>query len=155
MKKWIIILTVLPFLTIPAINAQNPNMERLNSYKIGFFTKKMNLSSAEAEKFWPAYNDYEKQKKIIQRDKLMLARDFNQNESILTDSQMAEMGDKLIKYMADESALTVAFHRKIKEFLPPGKVLRYYQAENQYKLQLLKELQDNRQQRRINTDPEF
>ncbi len=65
------------------------------------------------------------------------------------------MGDKLIKYISDETSLAVAFHRKIKELLPPAKVIKYYQAENQYKIQLLKELQENRKQRGGNTDPDF
>ena len=63
------------------LNAQNPNLEKFSTYKIGFFTKKMNLTSQEAEKFWPVYNDYQKQKNLIQREKIMLIRDFNQNES--------------------------------------------------------------------------
>ena len=66
-------------------------------------------------------------------------------KATLSDSQLTEMGDKLIKYISDESSLAVAFHKKIKEILPPAKVIRYYQAENQYKIQLLKELQENKQ----------
>lgn len=155
MKKGLLVLAVA--LTIPLIrlNAQNPNLERFSTYKIGFFTKKMNLTSQEAEKFWPVYNDYQKQKNLIQREKMMLIRDFNQNESALNDSQLTEMGDRLIKNMSDETSLTVGFHKKIRELLPPAKVLKYYQAENQYKIQLLRELQENKQQRRGNPEMEF
>ena len=147
MKKGLLILTVV--LTIPLIRltAQNPNLEKFSTYKIGFFTKKMNLTSEEAEKFWPVYNDYQKQKNLILREKALLMRDFNQNESLLDDSQLTEMGEKLIKYISDESSLAVTFHKKLKELLSPAKVIRYYQAENQYKIQLLNELQQNRQQR--------
>ena len=155
MKRGLIILAVVLTLPLPRSYAQNPNLEKFSTYKIGFFTKKMNLTSQEAEKFWPVYNDYQKQKNLIQREKIMLIRDFNQNESFLDDNQLTEMGDKLIKYISDESSLAVAFHRKIKELLPPAKVIKYYQAENQYKIQLMKELQENRQQRRGNQEPEF
>ena len=65
------------------------------------------------------------------------------------------MGDKLINYISEESSLAVSFHRKIRELLPPAKVIKYYQAENQYKIQLLKELQENKQQRRGNAEPDF
>jgi hypothetical protein len=65
------------------------------------------------------------------------------------------MGDRLIKNLSDETSLAVAFHKKIKELLPPAKVLKYYQAENQYKIQLLRELQENKQQRRGNPELEF
>ena len=155
MKKGLVIITVALTFPFLRLNAQNPNMEKFSTYKIGFFTKKMNLTSQEAEKFWPVYNDYQKQKNLIQRDKIMLIRDFNQNESTLNDSQLTEMGDRLIKNISDETSLAVAFHKKIRELLPPAKVLKYYQAENQYKIQLLKELQENRQQRRGNPELDY
>jgi len=57
MKKRAIILTVTLLIPLIRLTAQNPNLEKFSAYKIGFFTKKMNLTSQEAEKFWPAYND--------------------------------------------------------------------------------------------------
>jgi hypothetical protein len=155
MKKVLYMIIAASFVTLISLKAQNPNLEKFSTYKIGFFTKKMNLTSQEAEKFWPVYNEYQKQKNLIQRDKLMMIRDFNQNESSLSDSQLTGMGDRLIKDLSDETSLAVDFHRKIKEILPPAKVIRYYQAENQYKIQLLRELQENRQQHRGNQDPDF
>jgi hypothetical protein len=155
MKRKLLIFAIALTMPLLRLCAQNPNLEKFSTYKIGFFTKKMNLTSAEAEKFWPVYNDYQKQKNLIQREKIMLMRDFNQNESSLTDKQLTEMGDKLISYISEESSMAVSFHRKIRELLPPAKVIKYYQAENQYKIQLLKELQENRQQRRGDAEPDF
>jgi hypothetical protein len=148
MKKIVIFLFII--LSIPSIRsaAQNSNLEKLNNYKIGFFTKKLNLTSQEAEKFWPVYNDYQSQKNQIQIEKMKLNRNFNLNESTLSDKQLEEMGDKYVDYLVQESTLAVTFHKKVKEVLPPVKVIRYYQAENQYKLQLLKELQNAKQQQR-------
>ncbi len=114
MKRILLILTVVLTVPLVRLNAQNPNHEKFSTYKIGFFTKKMNLTSQEAERFWPVYNEYQKQKNLIQRDKIMLIRDFNQNESILDDRQLTEMGDKLIKYISDESSLAVAFPQQNK-----------------------------------------
>ena len=61
---------------------------------------------------------------------------------------MTEIGDKLVSSIVQESTLAVSFHKKLKEVLPPEKVIRFYQAENQYKVQLLNELQ-GRQQKRL------
>jgi hypothetical protein len=147
MKKTATILILLLTCNVSRLASQNPNLEKLNSYKIGFFTKKLNLSSAEAEKFWPVYNEYQKQKNQIQLEKVNLIRNFNLNENNLNDNQMAEIGDKLVAAIVQESALAVTFHKKLKEVLPPAKVIRFYQAENQYKVQLLNELQGKQQQR--------
>jgi hypothetical protein len=149
MKKGVFILMILGVLHFTKLNAQNPNREKLDAYKIGFFTKRLNLTTEEAERFWPVYNEYQKEKNTIQQEKISLIRDFNQSESSLTNNQMAEIGDKLIAYIVQESALAVTLHKKLKEVLPPAKVIRFYQAENQYKAQLLNELQNRQQQRPI------
>jgi hypothetical protein len=154
-RQTIICITLLSLLPITESIGQNANLERFSTYKIGFFTKKLNLSPDEAEKFWPVYNDFEKKRNQIRRDKIMLVRDFNQNESILTNKQLTEMGDKLAGYISEESNLAISFHNRIREILPPAKVIRYYQAENQYKIMLLKELQQNRQQFRGNQELDF
>ena len=155
MKKVVFILLIM--LTMPVIKtaAQNTNMEKLNNYKIGFFTKKLNLTSQEAEKFWPVYNDYQTQRNQIQIEKLKLNRNFNLNESTLSDKQLEEMGDKYVDCLVQESNLAVVFHKKLKEVLPPAKVIMYYQAENQYKIQLLNELQTAKQQQRLRPGRNF
>jgi hypothetical protein len=155
MKRIIIFLLIMSTFPIIRSSAQNTNLEKLNDYKIGFFTKKLNLTSEEAEKFWPVYNNYQSQRNQIQLEKLRLNRNFNQNESTLNDKQLEEMGDKYVDCLVQESTLAVAFHRKLKEVLPPTKVIRYYQAENQYKIQLLNELQNAKQQQRLRPGRNF
>lgn len=155
MKRVTMLLLIILMLPIAWTSAQNPNLEKLNNYKIGFFTKKLNLTSAEAEKFWPVYNDYQSQRNQIQTEKLKLNRNFNQNENSLSDAQLEEMGDKYVDCLVRESNLAVTFHKKLKEVLSPAKVLLYYQAENQYKIQLLNELQTVKQQQRVRPGRNF
>jgi hypothetical protein len=143
--------------TLPGIksSAQNTNLEKLNNYKIGFFTKKLNLTSEEAEKFWPVYNEYQVQRNQIQLEKMKINRTFNQNESSLSDKQLEEMGDRYVDLLVQESGLAVTFHKKLKTVLSPAKVIMYYQAENQYKVQLLNELQNQRQQQKFRPGRNF
>ena len=149
MKKIPLVL-ILALLTVMAVKAQNTNREKLDAYRVGFFTKKLNLTSEEAEKFWPAYNEYQKKKNELQRERIMLVRDFNQNESALSDKELTEIGDNLIATFSRENELAQDFHKKLRDLLSPGKVIRYYQAENQWKAQLLNELQENRPAQRQN-----
>jgi RNA polymerase-binding transcription factor DksA len=148
-----VIAVILP---LTVISAQNTNREKLEAYRIGFFTKKLSLTSGEAEKFWPVYNDYQKQKNSLQQERRELIMNFNQNESTLSDKELTEIGDKLINTFSEESSIALSFHNKLKGVLPPAKVIRYYQAENQWRTQLLNELQENRQYQKPNQrrDPE-
>jgi hypothetical protein len=155
MKRVTIFLLLMLLFPLSWTSAQNPNLEKLNNYKIGFFTKKLNLTSAEAEKFWPVYNEYQSQRNQIQLEKLKINRNFNQNGNSLSDGQLEEMGDKFVDCIVRESDLAVAFHKKLKAVLSPEKVILYYQAENQYKMQLLNELQTAKQQQRLRPGRNF
>ncbi len=148
--KQILFILILVLLPLTIIKAQATPREKLETYRIGFFTKKINLTSAEAEKFWPAYNDYQKQKNELQQKRRELIMDFNQNGSTLSDKELTEIGDKLAGTLSEESEMAMTFHNKLRELLPPEKVIRYYQAENQWKAQLLNELQENRPAQRPN-----
>jgi hypothetical protein len=155
MKKIVFVLLIM--LVCPSIKsgAQTTNLEKLNNYKIGFFTKKLNLTSGEAEKFWPVYNEYQGKRNLLQIEKLKINRNFNQNENTLSDNQLEEMGDKFVDCLVQESSLAVEFHKKLKEVLSPAKVIMYYQAENQYKAQLLNELQTVKQQQKLRPGRNF
>lgn len=138
------IITLLIISSLPA-SAQNQNMENLNAYRIAFFTKKMNLTSQEAEKFWPLYNEYQDKKHHIQQERQLLNRNFNVNGDTMSDKEIADAGDKYISLEMQDASLSQELHSKLKAILPPAKIIRLYQAENQYKLQLLNELQNRRQ----------
>ena len=145
MKKGAAFLIILTTFSISLVRGQNPNMEKLNAYKIAFFTKKMDLSSQEAEKFWPLYNEFQDKKFHIQQERVLLNRNFNQNGAVMTNKELTEDGDKYIALEVQEASLSQEYHNRFKEALPPAKIIRLYQAENQYKLQLLNELQNRKQ----------
>jgi len=159
MKRLLISLTmslVLPIMTIMGQGKdQKQQFEKLNAYKIGFFTKRLDLTSIEAQRFWPAYNLYQDQKSKIQIERRSIIMDFNQGAGNLNNNQLTEMGDKLADGMVRESSLSADLHRKLKEILPPEKVIRFYQAENLYKTQLLNELQGARQQQKQRLNPDL
>ena len=67
MNKIIIILLAGIFvISTQQINAQNESrearMEKFRTEKIAFLTTKLELTTTEAEKFWPIYNQLEKER---------------------------------------------------------------------------------------------
>ncbi len=119
--------------------------EKLTAYKIAFFTKNLDLTPFEAEKFWPVYNDYSARKSKLQADRLLLMRYAAQNKDNMTEAEVISTADKLTQSFADEASMVVSFNENLKKVLPPAKVIRLYQVENQYKQQLLRELNQRRQ----------
>lgn len=141
MKRSIIIISALILTLSTMVSGQGQsNADRLNAYKIAFFTRKLNLTSGEAEKFWPVYNNYTNKKNQVQIDRAELMNRVAKDGSKMSDKEITEAGDKLIASFSEEIRLTEELHKKLKEILPPMKVLLVYQTENQYKAQLLRQL---------------
>ncbi len=145
--KRILLLTVIMILACQytAMAQDQRGADKLAAYKIAFFTKRLELTPAEAEKFWPVYNEYSLKKSKIQIDRLSMMRYVKQNESIITGDELNVTADKLTQSYIDESNLEITFVNEIKKILPPAKIIRLYQAEAQYKQQLMQELNSRRQ----------
>jgi hypothetical protein len=154
MKKGFTLITSMLLLFTLQIHGQNPAIEKLNAYKIAFFTKKLNLTTQEAEKFWPVYNELQNRRIALQSERAQLNRTVNTNELNMSEKELIDAADKLISIEVQEAMLAQEYHKKFKEILTPQKVVRLYQAENQYRMQLLQELRDNPQlQKNIQRNP--
>ncbi|MBE0668379.1 MAG: hypothetical protein IH593_12020 [Bacteroidales bacterium] len=146
MKRIFTVIVALTVISVFAVKGQEQeNLDRLTAYKIAFFTRKLSLSSVEAEKFWPVYNDFSARKSKIQIDRVALMRYAAQNESNMSNEELSATADKLADSFVDEADLIVKFNTDVKKILPPAKVIRLFQAENQYKQQLLRELNQRKQ----------
>ncbi len=149
MKKALIVLIAVTAFALPReLKSQGQDFERIQSYKIALFTRRLNLTPAEAEKFWPVYNEYDHRRTRLQQQRAETIRMVNQNEGRMSDGELLKAADRLIAMQVDEASLTEALHKKLKEILPPAKVIRVYQAENMLRNQLLNELRDQREIRR-------
>ena len=141
----------LALLNIPKVNAQRPDfeqrMERLNAQKIAFFTQKLQLTSEEAEKFWPVYNAYQKEKTENQKNKMKLQSKFRQDSNNLDDKELENMADEYINYIKKDANISTDYHQKFKNVLSINKVMRLYQAENQFKAMLLRQLRNEQQKK--------
>lgn len=119
MKK--ILLIILFFLSgFSALFAQErneDNLEKIKALKIAFITQKLNLSAEEAEKFWPIYNQYEREVRGINRG------DVLQNEEQLLNTRK--------KYKS-------SFER----VLGPQKLNKLFNAERDFRDVLIRRLKD-------------
>ncbi len=154
MNKVLYLLIAVMLAASAALNAQGQGQgmgqnagdnEKLTAYKIAFFTQRLDLNPAEAEKFWPLYNDFSARRNKLLADRLSLMRYAAQNEANMSNDELSSTADRLAGSFSDEATMVVAFNSDLKKVLPPAKVIRLYQVENQYKQQLLRELNQRRQ----------
>ena len=104
--------------------------EALRANKKLVIANNMNLMPSEAEKFWPVYEDYQKELGKIANQKLDLIEKYAKNYQTMTDELAIELLDKYMSIEAQRLALQSVFVPKFKKVLPPIKVTRYFQCEN-------------------------
>jgi hypothetical protein len=68
MKKYILIVFVMLgcFSGIKAQDGDQTRAEKIEALKIAFITQKLQLTTDEAQKFWPVYNQYENEIRSLQ-----------------------------------------------------------------------------------------
>lgn len=116
-------------------------LKQLEAQKVAFLTNKLKLTTGEAQKFWPVYNEYEAKKAILQDEYRAKAPDQT-DMLLLTDKEAIVIADNRLIHAQKLLDLQKEFHANMKKVLPPKKVLLFYEAEKQFKRILLQRLQD-------------
>ncbi|HEY6367547.1 MAG TPA: hypothetical protein VI585_22450 [Candidatus Binatia bacterium] len=119
----------------PANNMESVH-EKLKAEKKLIVTKYMELTDSEAKKFWPVYEEYQKDlQKIDQRLLNLLqsyAADYRNNS--LTDEKAKQLLDEWIAIENDDAKRRASHAPKVMKALPPKKAARYLQIENEYRI---------------------
>ncbi|BDC99058.1 hypothetical protein [Persicobacter psychrovividus] len=79
MMKYILSFSLLLFCSTQLLaQGKTQNNERIENYKIAFFTKELNLAPEDAQKFWPLYNKMQDETKALRKNMMQLSRSINQ-----------------------------------------------------------------------------
>ena len=112
--------------------------EKLKADKKLIVSKYMELTEAEAKKFWPVFEEYQKDLQKIDERLLNLlqsyAADYRNNS--LTDEKAKKLLDDWIAIEQDEAKRRGAFAPKVLQALPAKKAARYLQIENEYRIMM-------------------
>ncbi|MBN1118196.1 MAG: hypothetical protein JXA77_13390 [Bacteroidales bacterium] len=139
MKQISFIIFVLMFSCIMFGQGSTDN-NRVFQAKVKFFNEKLELSNAEAEKFWPIYNDYQNRKNLLTSERNNLLRFFNQNRSNMSVEEVSKTLSRFIEIEKELTGLLDSYNEKFKSVLPDEKVLHIYLVEIEFRDHLLKQL---------------
>ena len=88
------------------------------------------LTDAEADAFWPLYDDYEKERRPLDEQANKLVADFLAGAATLTDAQAKAMVEKALEVDAGKLRVRQAWLGRMLKAIPPRKVARFYQIDN-------------------------
>jgi len=130
------------------VQPKKSHIDQIRQTKIAFFTDYIKLTSSEAEKFWPIYNEYfEKREELLrERNNLLNKMTSDYDMETASEREVKALLDRFIKSVEQESIIHAEYYKKFMVILPPKKIVRMYQAEEQFKQALLREMMRNRRQ---------
>lgn len=146
MKNKVKIGVLAVFLLFGAISfAQNQRgRERIKSLKVAFITERLNLSTEEAQVFWPLYNEHEENIEAIKRRERKEIRSQLQDFEYLSEAEADNLLGKMIDLETEKTRLNAAFIKRMSEVISPKKTFMLIKAEEDFKKRLLKEIQQRR-----------
>jgi Spy/CpxP family protein refolding chaperone len=130
------------FISLPFF-AQSDKMkdkkEQIKTMKVAFFTTELDLSSKEAQRFWPIYNDFDNSQFEIRHEKMKVYK------SQMNDVALSDISEKdasaLVSKMEDSDEelflLRKKFTKELRDILPAVKILKLRKAEEDFNRKLL------------------
>jgi hypothetical protein len=118
--------------------------EKIKAYKVSFLTTELELTSTEAEKFWPIYNAYDDKQFELRHQKMKTymrkldddnINSMSEKDAVALLSQM-ESTDKELYLLRDK------FMTNLKKVLSAKKILKLKKSEDDFNRKLLQQYRD-------------
>ncbi|WP_125720155.1 sensor of ECF-type sigma factor [Flavobacterium ustbae] len=142
------ILPLLLFLTSFSIFAQNGKIdekrEKIKAFKVSFLTTELELTSTEAEKFWPIYNAYDDKQYELKylKMKTYLRKLKDDNLKNLSDKEATTLLSQIESTDKEIYQLREKYMSNLKKVLPAKKILLLKKSEDDFNRKLLQQYRD-------------
>lgn len=104
--------------------------EKLRADKKLLVAQNMQLTEAEAKKFWPVYEQYQDELFILRMRSLDLIKTYAEKYESMTNALAKKLLDEFLTIEGLRQKVREAYLPKFRKVLPEIKVARYYQIEN-------------------------
>lgn len=113
--------------------------KKVEAYKVKFITDKLDLSTEEAQKFWPIYNEYSKKLQEIheRRHNGMSRRDIKEKWDELDDETLKAIALQELQNQADIAELKKEYFQKFEDAVGIRKAATFFRAEIEFHKHLM------------------
>ncbi len=126
--------------SLTANSQRHHHLEKIQAERVSFITSKLDLTSEEAEKFWPVYNEFDKKRNNLLLERRDIISRFNEKREELSSSEITEMVDSLVELRMKDAQLGMEYHEKLKDIISAERVMLLYLAEDEFRGRLLRRL---------------
>ncbi len=124
-------------------SAKHPSGEQIQMQKIAFFTAELQLTTQEAEKFWPLYNKLWEERIRARKETMVALHKLTQAveaEPAKGDSEIKKLSEIYLATYAMESELLKEHFSEFEKILPVKKAAKILYTEERFRRVLIKQL---------------
>ncbi|MAT89286.1 MAG: hypothetical protein CMC35_01230 [Flavobacteriaceae bacterium] len=127
------------FLTV-SLSAQERGREKIKALKTAMITNQLDLTSQEAEKFWPIYNAYDqKMDAVRKKERTEIFHKLRSGIDNLSDQEADVLISKSMELKSQELTYRKALIKELREVISSKKIIKLTKAEEDFKRKLLEE----------------
>jgi Spy/CpxP family protein refolding chaperone len=142
---------LLPFLllfvsTVSFSQGFRGKKEKVKALKVAYITDELNLTTEEAQRFWPIYNAFDDKQAELRHEKMKAILDRFEPGSVekLSEKEASSLLIQMELIEENLFALRKKFIKELQAVLPAKKIIRLKKAEDDFNRQLLRQMRDNR-----------
>jgi len=144
----IIITALLALSSVLTANAQDnkkkSGYDRMKAEKIAYLTDVMDLTPAEAERFWPVYNQAEAEGKQCWKQIYEIYKELERSiDEGKSDSEISDLLDKYIKALEADNGMERKYTTEYRKILSNEKIARLYIGEENFRRLQIHKLNKN------------
>ena len=92
------------------------------------------LTADEAKIFWPLYDEYMAELKLLGDQEVKLTEEYMLNFYLMEDKTASDLLENVLNLERDKQSLKSEYIRKMKKVLPPKVVGKFYQIQRRLEL---------------------
>ncbi|NJM80418.1 MAG: sensor of ECF-type sigma factor [Flavobacterium sp.] len=141
MKTKIILIALLLTSFSFAQGGMKEKKEKIKALKVAYITEQLDLTTEEAQKFWPVYNAFDDKQFDIKHNKMKVILNQFENGGInnLSEKEAFDLISKMDTYEDEMHNLKKKYVKDLLTVLPAKKIIKLKKAEDEFNRKLLRE----------------
>ncbi len=119
-------------------------MEKIQSARIALITSRLGLTPAQAEKFWPIYNEYLSKRKGLRQELIDDRRGVDVNH--LTEDQSKKLMQQSLDIQQKMLDLEKQYSQRLEQVITAQQMIELRQAEQDFRRMIIERLQQRQMQ---------
>ena len=117
-------------------------MKEIKAQKSAYLTQKMELTPEEAQRFWPVYDQMEKEQHANRKELMELRRSLKRSGSEITEEQANDLLDRELEMREKDVQVARKYDPQLRKAIGAQKLVKLQKAEREFHREVVKRMRD-------------